>query len=150
MNINSKYIKELINIAVTLDDEYQKKSLGKMFELKLEQKAKRKVEKDNMMEGKKIPETILKNEIKTETEKKAKELVDLVSMFDEMDFSQKAAMIMMMERLSPGSFTKEEDISIVINSKAISLKEYLDKFLPDANYDDAKSYFEEFKDIKSK
>ena len=149
MNINSKYIKELIDVAVTLDDEFQKKSLAKMYELQLEQKAKRKIEKKNLAEGKKMAEVTLRDEIRTETNNLAKEILDMADMLDKMDSSQKAAMAMMMEKLSPGAFTKEEEISIVINSKTISLKDYLEKMLPDVNYNDAKSLFEEFKSTES-
>jgi len=149
MNINSKYIKELIDVAVTLDDEFQKKSLAKMYELQLEQKAKRKIEKKNLAEGKKMAEVTLRDEIRTEANNLAKEILDMADMLDRMDSSQKAAMAMMMEKLSPGAFTKEEEISIVINSKTISLKDYLEKMLPDVNYNDAKSLFEEFKSTES-
>jgi len=149
MNINSKYIKELIDVAVTLDDEFQKKSLAKMYELQLEQKAKRKIEKKNLAEGKKMAEVTLRDEIRTEANNLAKEILDMADMLDRMDSSQKAAMAMMMEKSSPGAFTKEEEISIVINSKTISLKDYLEKMLPDVNYNDAKSLFEEFKSTES-
>ena len=148
MNINSKYIKELIDVAVTLDDEFQKISLAKMYELQLEQKAKWKIEKKNLAEGKKMPEIIIKDEIKTEANKLAKEILDMADMLDRMNSNQKAAMAMMMEKLSPGAFTREEEISIVINSKTISLKDYLEKMLPDANYNDARSLFEKHKNTE--
>jgi len=115
----------------------------------LEQKAKRKIEKKNLAEGKKMAEVTLRDEIRTETNNLAKEILDMADMLDKMDSSQKAAMAMMMEKLSPGAFTKEEEISIVINSKTISLKDYLEKMLPDVNYNDAKSLFEEFKSTES-
>jgi len=84
MNINSKYIKELIDVAVTLDDEFQKKSLAKMYGLQLEQKAKRKIEKKNLAEGKKMAEVTLRDEIRTEANNLAKEILDMADMLDRM------------------------------------------------------------------
>ena len=70
-----------------------------------------------------------------------KEFAELLS---ELSKTQKASIVMYMEHLSPGSFTEENELEIKINHRKITLREYIEKYLPDADVGEAKEIYREF------
>lgn len=70
-----------------------------------------------------------------------KEFAELLSGLSK---TQKASIVMYMEHLSPGSFTEENELEIKINHRKITLREYIEKYLPDADVGEAKEIYREF------
>lgn len=71
-----------------------------------------------------------------ETAKDAMQMLDVLKKIDDTD---KAAIFMLLNQLSgKGNRVKESDVAITVNQKDISMKDYLEKYLFDADYDKAK------------
>lgn len=87
----------------------------------------------------------MQEEIRNRSNKVAKESVDFIETLKQMDDTGKAAMFMMVNRLAgKANKVQESDISITINQKSISMKDYLEKHLADVDYDKAKEETDEF------
>lgn len=64
------------------------------------------------------------------------QMLDVLKKIDDTD---KAAIFMLLNQLSgKGNRVKESDVAITVNQKDISMKDYLEKYLFDADYDKAK------------
>lgn len=150
MNVEPKRVKELVLIFSELDEDYQKQLMLEAYKLQLMQSQKNQIQKAG---------TTFKNdkdfreEIEKKTSERAKEAVDLINVMNKMNDTDKAAMFMMINQLAYKSNTvKESDITITVHQKDISMKEYLEKHLVNADYDEAKQkvseYFEEIQKKK--
>lgn len=134
MNINPDKVKELVLLFSELDDDYQKELMGKAYELSLKQTQKNLIKK----EGKRFKnDEEYKNEIKKRSRERAKESLDLLQIFDKVGDEEKAQFAIVLNKLSHGNLTQKIDIEIKINSKKVSLKEYIDEVLPKANFESA-------------
>lgn len=58
-----------------------------------------------------------------------------------LNSEQYAAIGMMIEELNPGFFTRKDEITITINTKEITLDDYIQKMLPDVNLIKAKELY---------
>ena len=130
MNIYPDKVKELVLLFSELDDDYQKELMSKAYELSLKQNQKNLIKK----EGKHFKND---EECKNEIEKRAKESLDLLQIFDKVGDGEKAQLAIVLSKLSHGDLTQKTDIEIKINSKKISLKEYIEEVLPKANFESA-------------
>lgn len=131
MNINPDKIKELVLLFSELDDEYQKELMNRAYELSLKQSQKNLIQK----ESKKFKtEEEYKNEIEERSNKVVKESVALLELFDKIGDEEKAQLAIALDKLSHGSLTKKTDIEIKINSKKVSLQDYIEEVLPQVDF----------------
>lgn len=149
MNINPDKVKELVLLFSELDDDYQKELMGKAYELSLKQSQKNLIEK----EGKQfINEEECKREIEKRSNERVKESLDLLEIFDKVDGEGKAQLAIVLDKLSHGDLTRKIDIEIKINSKKVSLKDYIEEVLPKVNFESANEkaieYLKEINEVK--
>lgn len=134
MNINPDKVKELVLLFSELDDDYQKELMGKAYELSLKQTQKNLIKK----EGKHFKnDEEYKNEIEKRSRERVKESLDLLQIFDKIGDEEKAQLAIVLNKLSHGDLTQKTDIEIKINSKKVSLKEYIEEVLPKVNFESA-------------
>lgn len=142
MNLDPKKVKELVLIFSELDEEYQKKLIGEAYKLQLIQSQKKQIENEKVNYK---TEDELQKEIEKRSNQTAKEALDLMEILDKASDTDKAAVFMMINQLSgKANIVQESDISITVNQKDISIKEYLEKHLANADYDKAKKLSEGF------
>lgn len=134
MNINPDKVKELVLLFSELDDDYQKELMGKAYELSLKQSQKNLIKKENK---KFKSEKEYKEEIEKRSNERAKESLDLLQIFDKIDDEGKAQLAIVLDKLSNGDLTRKTDIEIKINSKKVSLKDYIEEVLPQADFKSA-------------
>lgn len=141
MNINPEKVKALVLLFTELDDDYQKVLMGKAYELSLKQSQKNLIKK----EGKKFKsEEEYKKEIEKRSEKRAKESIDLLHILDQIGDEEKAQLAIVLDRLSYGNLTKKFDIEIKIESKKVSIKDYIEEVLPQADFKSANEKASEY------
>ena len=63
-----------------------------------------------------------------------KESVALLELFDKIGDEEKAQLAIALDKLSHGSLTKKTDIEIKINSKKVSLQDYIEEVLPQVDF----------------
>ena len=142
MNIDPNKVKQLILTFSELDEEYQKKLLNEAYKLRFMQIQKCQIQKE---ETRYKTEEELQKEIEKRSNESAKEAMELMDILKKVSDTDKAAMFMIINRLSgKANKMQEADISITINQKDVSLKEYLEKHIANADYDKAKSMSEDF------
>lgn len=141
MNINPEKVKELVLLFSELDDDYQKELMGKAYELSLKQSQKNLINK----EGKKFKsEEEYKKEIEKKSEKRAKDSLDLLHILDQIGDEEKVQLAIVLDRLSHGNLTKKYDIEIKIKSKKVSIKDYIEEVLPQADFKSANEKASEY------
>lgn len=143
MNVNPMKVNELVKIFVSLNDEYQNKAIAQLFELSVEQKIAEKYDKEEMSKKKKGSPYLREEAIREGKKAETRKLTNMLESVSKMDKSQLAAITMAMEELQPGAFTQQEDIAITINSKQISIEEYIKQMFPDVDYASTKKLVKE-------
>lgn len=71
---------------------------------------------------------------------------DLLELFDTMNKEQQAALGIFMNELTKGEFAKDEEIQIQINSRNMTIQEYLNRYMPGVDIDKAKVILNEIKE----
>jgi len=141
MNINTGRIKELVLLFSELDDDYQKELMDKAYELSLKQSQKNLIHK----EGKKFKtEEEYKKEIEERSKERVKKSLDLFEILNKIGDEEKAQLAIVLDKLSHGNLTKKTDIEIKINSKKVSLQDYIEEVLPHADFKSANEKAEEY------
>lgn len=136
MNVDPKKIKELIMLYSQLDEEYQVKLLNEAYILLFKQTQKNQIKKENI---KYATEEQLQQNITKRANENIYKAIDFLKILDKVSDTDKAALFMVINRLSGKANTvTESDISITVNQKEVSVKDYLDKYLSAADYDKAK------------
>ena len=136
MNINPEKVKELILIYSELDDEHKQELMAHAYSLKIKQAQLEQIRKEKI---KFKTDKDLQEEVNKRGKNRAERIVNIMDVFEKMNDTDKAALFMMINQLSgDGNIVKESDITISINQKETSIKDYLEKYLFDANYDKAK------------
>lgn len=142
MNINPDKVKRLVMIFAELDEEYQQKLLEEAYILQLMQGQKNNLQKEGLTFKTKEE---FEKEIRKKTNEISKEILELKDLYDSVSDTKKAAMFMLINRLADkNNVIQEADISITVNQKDISWKEYIEKYLVNADYDKAKQITEEY------
>lgn len=135
MNINPDRIKELILIFSELDEEYQKELLKKAYVLGLRQNQKDIIAKEKISFKNDFD---YKQEIENRSRKSAKESLEFLNKIKEMNREQIAEVAILIEKLSSNKgISQDTDIEIKINKKNISLKDYIEKELPEVDFREA-------------
>ncbi|MDD3022471.1 MAG: hypothetical protein PHE26_01035 [Syntrophomonadaceae bacterium] len=130
MNINSDNLQLLYSFFTDLNDKYQKKVIEYVIRMGFEQKA----EEALLSEGGKASDYLFAEKLKTKNADYIKRANDFAKTLYQLDKEGLAQLMFVMENLSPGSFTKQDEISITINSKKIPQKDVFDKNFPDLDY----------------
>lgn len=135
-------IETLISLFTKLNEDYQRKAMGSIYKLILEQEATELVERKIIDESCNIVDksSLIKNEIN----KRARSIVEISNNINKLNDEQKAQVIILMESLKPETFTKEDHISITINSKSYTLKEYISKQFHNVDFNKAKNNVESY------
>lgn len=160
-NINLDKINNLLSLFCELDDEFQIDLIGKAYELTIRQATMKNKSKQGEFDYSQWK--ILKNEsyidrkksnqlkeleksINSEISSKGHDLVDMHNNVKKLDEEGLALIAMMTESLKPGSMTVEEELTVTINQKQISLQEYVEKKFPNLDYPTFKAKFEKLKE----
>lgn len=138
MNINSGNIKWLIEIFTDLNEERQHKLMQEAIRLQFEQGQENIAIKRN--------EKIDEKELVSRTMEHIKKADDLLELFDTMNKEQQAAFGIFMNELTKGEFAKDEEIQIQINSRNMTIEEYLNRYMPGVDIDKAKVILNEIKE----
>lgn len=147
MNINPDKIKELVLIFSRLDDDYQKELMSQAYILSLKQSQKNLIHKENKRFKN---DDDFKKEIEDRSNQMAKKAIDMVEIFEKVGDREKAELIILLDKLSGGSFTKKTNIEIKINEEKVSIKDYLEEVVPGADFYTAnktvKDYLKDYRD----
>ena len=130
MNINSGNIKRLIEIFTELNDERQHILMQEAIRLQFEQGQ----EDIAIKRGEKIDA----NELASRTIERISKASELLELLEKMNKEQQAAMGIFMNELTKGKFAKDEEIQIRINSRNMTIEEYLNKYIPGVDVEKAK------------
>lgn len=141
MNINPDKVKVLVLLYSELDDDYQKELMSKAYELSLKQSQKNLISKEGI---KFKNEDEYRNEIENRSRVRARESAELVRLFEKINDDEKAQLAILLDKLSHGELTKKIDIEIKINSKKVSIKDYIEEMLPHANFEAANDKVTDF------
>lgn len=137
MNINAEKIKYLIELFAELNEERQEKLIRNAIALKFEQ-GQEDIAKQNK-------EEITKEELHKKTSKRIIKAGGIIDKFDKLDEEHKAVFMMLLNELTKGNVTKENDIQIKINSQQLTIDEYLNKYMPGINVNKVRKIANEIK-----
>lgn len=143
LKIDTGKMEFLLSLFVDLEEEYQNKAIAYILGLILEQKAKAEIATYS-------PTDVLKNDfdknqaVEKRTGDIKHETAGILNAVSAMDDEQRAMMVILMEKLHPGTYTKKERISVTVNSKSISLKDYWEHNFSNIDYEKTKEKVEKF------
>lgn len=87
----------------------------------------------------------LEDEVIKRSNKTAHDAIKLVEVLEKADETTLASFIMMVNQLAgKANSVEESDISITINKKEISMREYLEKYLVNVDYNKARELANQF------
>lgn len=131
MNINPEKFKRLALIFAKLDNDYQNELMQQAYILELKQSQKNQIQKE-----KKIfkSEDEFKGEIEHRSNKRAKEVMDMLELFEKVGDSEKAQLLVLIDRLSGGKMTQKTEIEIKINQQKVAVKDYIADILPGVDF----------------
>lgn len=142
MNINPEKVKELILIYSELNEDYQKELMKQVYMLRLKQTQSNKIQEEGIRFKTDIE---LQDEINKRSTKTAKDAMEVLNALKKMNDTDKATIFMLVNQLEgKGSTVKESDITITVNQKEVSMRDYLEKQLFDVDYDKAKEKVSKF------
>lgn len=136
MTVDPKQVKDLVTTFCELDEEYREKALTAVNKVFFEYIANKECNQRNIPVTEKNQTSIYK------------EIIEILKLLQQLDETQEASVAIFMEHLQPGSFTEESELQITLNQKRLSINEYIEKVLPNANIKDAKKWVEEFEEEK--
>ena len=137
MNFDIEKAKRLINIFGNLNAEKQEALLVEASRLEIKQGLKDQVVKS----GKPVTEENLGKA----TDKFFKVMNPLMDHWDDMGPNNHAALAILLNEMTKGELTKEEHIDFVVSSRQLSILEYIEKYIPGADIEEAKRIYQSFK-----
>ena len=137
MNFDIEQAKRLINIFGNLNAENQEALLVEASKLEINQGLKDQVVKS----GKPVTEENLGEA----TDKFFKVMKPLMDHWDDMGPNNHAALAILLNEMTKGELTKEEYIDFVFSSRQLSISEYIEKYIPGADIEEAKKIYQSFK-----
>lgn len=138
--INAERLKDVIDLFTRLNAERQAKVFAYLYTEFMEQKAE--------MEFHEAGEQVSAEMIAETANKNISEIMNIVDIIGKLDDTGKAAMLMMLEKISPGTVTKEEEITVTINNKRISLEAAIKQFFPDMDMNSVRNKIDMLKASK--
>ena len=137
MNFDIEKAKRLINIFGNLNAENQEALLVEASKLEINQGLKDQVVKS----GKPVTEENLGKA----TDRFIKVMKPLMDHWDDMGPNNHAALAILLNEMTKGELTKEEYIDFVVSSRQLSISEYIEKYIPGADIEEAKKIYQSFK-----
>ena len=137
MNFDIEKAKRLINIFGNLNAENQEALLVEASKLEINQGLKDQVVKS----GKPVTEENLGKA----TDRFIKVMNPLMDHWDDMGPNNHAALAILLNEMTKGELTKEEHIDFVVSSRQLSISEYIEKYIPGADIEEAKKIYQSFK-----
>ena len=139
MNFDIDKAKRLINIFGNLNAENQEALLVEASRLEINQGLKDQVVKS----GKPVTEENLGKA----TDRFIKVMNPLMDHWDDMGPNNHAALAILLNEMTKGELTKEEYIDFVVSSRQLSISEYIEKYIPGADIEEAKKIYQSFKTV---
>ena len=139
MNFDIEKAKRLINIFGNLNAENQEALLVEASKLEINQGLKDQVVKS----GKPVTEENLGKA----TDRFIKVMNPLMDHWDDMGPNNHAALAILLNEMTKGELTKEEHIDFVVSSRQLSISEYIEKYIPGADIEEAKKIYQSFKKV---
>lgn len=133
MNLNIDKTKQLIDIFVKLNGENQDALLTQAFEMEVRQSITHNIQKAG--------KSITKENIDEAMGKFVDTVKPLMDVWDDIDSNHRAALAIMLNEMTNGELTKEEYIDFVVKSRQLSISEYIEKFIPGADVEEAKRIY---------
>ena len=133
MKLDVEKAKELLKIFGCLDEENQNALIAKALIMEAEQSFRTTL----IYEGKPLTEENfegLRGGV-------LNVLNPLMENWDRMGANHRAALAIMLNDMSEGEFTKEEYIDFVVRSRQLSISEYIEKYIPGADFEEAKRIY---------
>ena len=137
MNFDVEKAKRLINIFGNLNADNQEALLVEASRLEINQGLKDQVVKS----GKPVTEENLGKA----TDRFIKVMNPLMDHWDDMGPNNHAALAILLNEMTKGELTKEEHIDFVVSSRQLSISEYIEKYIPGADIEEAKKIYQSFK-----
>ena len=137
MNFDIEKAKRLIKIFGNLNEENQEALLVEASRLEINQGLKDQVVKS----GKPVTEENLGKA----TDRFIKVMNPLMDHWDDMGPNNHAALAILLNEMTKGELTKEEHIDFVVSSRQLSISEYIEKYIPGADIEEAKKIYQSFK-----
>lgn len=137
MNFDIEKAKRLINIFGNLNADNQEALLVEASRLEINQGLKDQVVKS----GKPVTEENLGKA----TDRFIKVMNPLMDHWDDMGPNNHAALAILLNEMTKGELTKEEYIDFVFSSRQLSISEYIEKYIPGADIEEAKKIYQSFK-----
>ncbi|MBQ1169799.1 MAG: hypothetical protein IIX49_03095 [Oscillospiraceae bacterium] len=137
MNFDVEKAKRLINIFGNLNADNQEALLVEASRLEINQGLKDQVVKS----GKPVTEENLGKA----TDRFIKVMNPLMDHWDDMGPNNHAALAILLNEMTKGELTKEEYIDFVFSSRQLSISEYIEKYIPGADIEEAKKIYQSFK-----
>ena len=131
MLVDAKNLKWLVEIFVDLNENRQNALMSEAIRLQFEQGQESLAKKKN--------ESITTEELKSRTRKTIKEATSMIGELEKLNDDQRAAFMILLNGLAGGSLATEESITITIDSKDMSLSDFVYKYVPGADADRAKA-----------
>lgn len=142
MNIDPEKIKELVLVYSKLNEDYQKELMNQAYVLQLKQTQLKQIQEEKLIFKSDME---LQSEIDRRASERVNDIVEMADLLDKMNSTDKAALFMLINQLSgKGNSVEESDITITVNQRNISMEEYLEKYLIDADYNKAKEKASKF------
>ena len=134
MNFDIEKAKQLINIFGNLSTENQEALLVEASRLQIEQSIKEQVVK--------AKKPMTKQNIDNARDRFIERAEPFMAKCDDMDPNQLAVLAISLNEITKGEFTKEESIEFVVSSRQLSISEYIEKYIPGADYEEAKRLYQ--------
>ena len=137
MKFDVEKAKELMKIFGHLNETNQKELILKAYEMEFDQNAKKQLSNSGIVEtNKSLVE--LKMQLGDRVE-------GFLNLMDDMGPNQQAVLAFAMDEITKGDFTKEEYIDFIVGSRKLSVSEYIEKYIPGADVEEAKKIYNSIK-----
>ena len=136
MNIDIEKFRQLLSSFSTLSPENQDIILAKVLDLEVEQHIKQ-----NPKHGKEHSNKHANSPL----DKFYNFLMPFMENWEKMSPNRRAALAMLINEETHGEFTKEEYIDLIIQSRQISISEFIEKYIPGADLEEAKKIYRSLK-----
>jgi len=133
-NIDTDKINRMLDIFTDLDEEYQDKAIVYLNELLVFEQSARKNAYKNISDM-----NVSEKDIEQEKRRINKRVIDMANIVSKLDDENKAKMAIVIESLMRGAFTKKDEISISVNSKEISLEDFIAQQFSGVDYNKIKT-----------
>lgn len=131
MGVSPRIINTLNELFCDLDESRQKKVLSYAYRMTVEQTTEKKLKEKGRTH-------ISSQELDDETTAAIHDIGQFMKDFMSLDASGQAAIVMMMEKINPGAFNKEETVTVTTTSTSRNFRAVLKEAFPSADLAAAK------------